>query len=64
MGVTQKRKDDAPKFPLNGEIDLMPYFKDNEEGGKHSQDDYYKRRVASEEDVKSLIWLTKMIIEK
>ena len=33
MGVTQKRKDDAPKFPLNGEIDLMPYFKDNEKGG-------------------------------
>ena len=64
MGVTQKRKDDAPKFPLNGEIDLMLYFKDNEKGGKHSQDDYYKRRVASEEDVKSLIWLTKMIIEK
>lgn len=64
MGVTQKRKDDAPKFPLNGEIDLMPYFKDNEKGGKHSQDDYYKRSVASEEDVKSLIWLTKMIIEK
>jgi len=62
--ITQKRKDDAPKFPLNGEIDLMPYFKDNEKGGKHSQDDYYKRRVASEEDVKSLIWLTKMIIEK
>ena len=49
---------------LNGEMDLMPYFKDNEKGGKHSQDDYYKRRVASEEDVKSLIWLTKMIIEK
>ncbi len=62
--ITQKRKDDAPKFPLNGEIDLMPYFKDNEKGGKHSQDDYYKRRVAAEEDVKSLIWLTKMIIEK
>ena len=49
---------------LNGEMDLMPYFKDNEKGGKHSQDDYYKRRVAAEEDVKSLIWLTKMIIEK
>ena len=49
---------------LNGEMDLMPYFKDNEKGGKHFQDDYYKRRVASEEDVKSLIWLTKMIIEK
>ena len=49
---------------LNGEMDLMPYFKDNEKGGKHSKDDYYKRRVASEEDVKSLIWLTKMIIEK
>ena len=62
--ITQKRKDDAPKFPLNGEIDLMSYFKDNEKRGKHSQDDYYKRRVASEEDVKSLIWLTKMIIEK
>jgi len=51
-------------FPETIEIDLMPYFKDNEKGGKHSQDDYYKRRVASEEDVKSLIWLTKMIIEK
>ena len=49
---------------LNGEMDLMPYFKDNEKGGKHSQDDYYKRRVAAEEDVKSLIWLTKIIIEK
>ena len=62
--ITQKRKDDAPKFPLTGEIDLMPYFKDNKYGGKYFQHNYYGRRVASEEDVKSLIWLTKMIIEK
>ncbi|MBM0651534.1 hypothetical protein JMN10_08035 [Capnocytophaga genosp. AHN8471] len=51
-------KDDAPEFPLTGEIDLMPYFKD------YFQHNYYGRRVASEEDVKGIIWLTKMKLEK
>ena len=58
-------KDDVPEFPLTGEIDLMPYFKDNKYGGQYFQHNYYYgRRVASEEDVKGIIWLTKMKLEK
>ncbi len=56
--ITQQMKDDAPEFPLTGEIDLMPYFKD------YFQHNYYGRRVASEEDVKGIIWLIKMKLEK
>ena len=62
--MTQQMKDDAPEFPLAGEIDLMPYFKDNKYGGQYFQHNYYGRRVASEEDVKGIIWLTKMKLEK
>lgn len=59
---TQSMKDDAPEFPLSGEIDLMPYFKDNILGGRYAQPNYYQRRVASEKDVLGLLWLSKIIL--
>jgi hypothetical protein len=58
--VTQNRKDSAPEFPLSGEIDLMPYYKDNALGNEHNQLDYFNRRIAAQNDVLSLIWLTKI----
>lgn len=61
--VFQNRKDSAPEFPLNGEIDLMPYFKDNILGNEHNQPNYFLRRVAAEKDVLSLVWLTKIEIK-
>lgn len=59
----QHMKDDAPEFPLNGEIDLMPYFNDNILGGKWKQPNYFQRRIAAEKDVLSLVWLTKLKIK-
>lgn len=59
----QYRYSDAPEFPLTGEIDLMPYFKDNILGGEHKQPNYFKRRVAAEKDVIGLIWLTKIKVK-
>ncbi|KPH13089.1 hypothetical protein [Chryseobacterium sp. ERMR1:04] len=58
----QHIKDNAQKFPLdvNTEIDLMPYFRDNKYGNEHYQPNYFRRRVASEKDVLSLLWLTKI----
>ncbi len=58
--VTQNQKSSAPKFPLEGEIDIMPYLKDNKYGGKHNQPNVYKRLVAAQKDVLSLLWLTKL----
>lgn len=60
--VTQKKKSSAPKLPLSGEIDLMPYFRENELGSEGNQANYYARRVAAEKDVLSLLWLTKIKI--
>lgn len=60
--LDQHMKDDAPEFPLKGEIDLMPYFNNNILGGKWKQPNYFQRRIASEKDVLSLVWLTKLKI--
>ncbi|CAA0178103.1 hypothetical protein [Tenacibaculum maritimum] len=38
----------------------MPYLKDNKYGGKLRQPNIYKRFVASQKDVLSLLWLTKL----
>lgn len=58
--VTQNRKDNAPEFPLSGEIDLMPYYKNNILGNEHKQPNYFLRRAAAEKDVLSLLWLSKI----
>ncbi|MCD9628642.1 hypothetical protein LVK04_14760, partial [Tenacibaculum maritimum] len=58
--ITQNKKSNAPKFPLEGEIDIMPYHKENKLGKWYRQSNYYKRRVAHKKDVLSLIWLTKL----
>lgn len=58
--VTQSRKPSAPKIPIKGEIDIMPYYNNNSLGNEYSQKDYHKRRVASKKDVLSLVWLTKI----
>ena len=54
----------APEYPLSGEIDIMPYHSDNKYGNKNNQLDFFKRRVAVENDVLGLIWLTKINILK
>ena len=38
----------------------MPYYKDNALGNEHNQLDYFNRRIAAQNDVLSLIWLTKI----
>ena len=44
-------------YPQKGEIDLMKYSDD-----KYYPSGYYQRTVLSEEDLKGLLWLTKMNI--
>lgn len=58
--ATQSKKSTAPELPLSGEIDLMPYYRENVLGGEASQPNYHARRVAAEKDVLSLLWLTKI----
>ena len=58
--VTQNQKSSAPSYPLSGEIDIMPYLRDNKYGNKRRQPNIYQRLVASEEDVLSLVWLSKL----
>ncbi|WP_175623039.1 hypothetical protein [Chryseobacterium schmidteae] len=55
--VTQKMKEGAPSFRKNGEIDIMPYYPSS------PPPSLYNRYVASEKDVLSLIWLTKISIK-
>ncbi len=45
---------DAPTYPLKGEIGLMPYHRDN----LTRQTDITQRTIASEDDVKSLIYIS------
>lgn len=56
--ITQKIKDDASPYPKSGEMDIMHYFPENPPLSD------YNRYTAAEKDVLSLIWLTKMEIEK
>ncbi|CAA0206709.1 hypothetical protein [Tenacibaculum maritimum] len=50
----------AIEYPKTGEIDIMPYYNDNIYGNEYYQHNYHKRRVASQKDVLSLLWLTKL----
>jgi hypothetical protein len=56
--ITQRSNSKATEHPRTGEIDIMPYYTD-----ELSYYDY-ERYVAAEEDVKSLIWLTKLKLLK
>ena len=53
--ITQKRLP-ANLIPTSGEIDVMHYFTDD----PSDDPDYWKRSVASEQDVKGLIFLTRI----
>ncbi|CAA0257696.1 hypothetical protein [Tenacibaculum maritimum] len=52
--ITQSEKSKAPKFPLEGEIDIMPYYTNWLSYNQRN------RMVAAMKDVLSLIWLTKI----
>ena len=55
--VTQHIKDDAPNYPTQGEIDIMPYYPSDPPLS------IYDRFVASERDILGLIWLAKINIK-
>jgi len=44
-------------YPKSGEIDIMPYYKDTVPLSQ------YKKYSASEKDVLSLLWLTKLNLQ-
>lgn len=52
--VTQKENNTSIKFPLSGEIGLMPYYKNWMPFFERS------RIIAAENDVVGLLWLTKI----
>ncbi|GAA0871115.1 hypothetical protein GCM10009117_02600 [Gangjinia marincola] len=52
--VTQSENSNAKKYPVKGEIDIMPYYKNTVPQNE------YKRFCAAEKDVLGLIWLTKL----
>ena len=56
--LTQSPKDNHP-VPGNGEIDVMHYHSDYPRGPQGYQD-YWDRSVASEQDVKGLLWLSRV----
>lgn len=60
--VAQMKYPWAEEYPLTGEIDIMPYHSDNKYGNKFKQSNFYQRRVAAENDVLGLVWLTKIKI--
>ncbi|APU28243.1 hypothetical protein UYA_00400 [Ectopseudomonas alcaliphila JAB1] len=53
--LTQKPLENNP-VPASGEIDLMHYHSD----GPSNMQDYWARSVASEKDVKGLLWLARV----
>lgn len=54
--VTQSNSGNSTNYPINGEIDIMPYY------NNYIPISDRKRMVASERDVLSLIWLTKITL--
>lgn len=52
--VTQSENSNATNYPVNGEIDLMKYFKNWIPYNQRN------KMIATEDDVLSLIWLTKI----
>lgn len=56
--LTQSPKDNHP-VPGNGEIDVMHYHSDSPRGPQGYQN-YWDRSVASEQDVKGLLWLSRV----
>jgi hypothetical protein len=58
--ITQNRKPSAPSYPNSGEIDIMPYFRNTPHPPYKKS---YDRTIASNKDVLSLIWLTKLSLK-
>lgn len=59
--ITQKTKtvaDGGEAYPAKGEIDIMKYY-----DALKQPKGYYSRIIASEKDVKSLLWLTRVKFE-
>ncbi|WP_445711451.1 hypothetical protein [Flavobacterium sp.] len=56
--VTQSMKNNSTNYSKNGEIDIMPYYP------KNPPPSLYNRYTASQNDVLSLIWLTKFTIQQ
>lgn len=54
--VTQNMKNDAPEYPIDSEIDIMPYYPQS------PRPPLFKNYAAAEKDVLGLIWLTKIEI--
>lgn len=54
---TQKENTNATKYPLNGEIDIMPYHINTVPISD------YNRYIAAIEDILSLLWLTKISVK-
>ncbi|CAA0188925.1 conserved hypothetical protein [Tenacibaculum maritimum] len=52
--ITQSESSNAKAYPLNGEMDIMPYYTDNPPLFD------YNRFIAHEKDLLSLLWLTKV----
>lgn len=52
--ITQSENSNATNYPINGEIDLMKYFKNWIPYNQRN------KMIATEDDVLSLIWLTKI----
>ena len=52
--TTKKVANGGVSYPTSGEIDLMKYYNGSRPG------DFYSRVYASEQDVKSLLWLAKI----
>ncbi|WP_159290990.1 hypothetical protein [Tenacibaculum maritimum] len=52
--ITQSESSNAKAYPLNGEMDMMPYYTDNPPLFD------YNRFIAHEKDILSLLWLTKL----
>jgi len=55
--ITQSESSNSVNYPKSGEIDIMPYYKDTVPLSQ------YKKYSASEKDVLSLLWLTKLNLQ-
>jgi len=55
--VTQNSNNNSINYPISGEIDIMPYYKN------YIPISDRLRMIAAEKDVLSLIWLTKIKIK-
>lgn len=56
-------KNNAPKYPLSGEIDLMLYINNTPHLPEDKENtNYHKRIVVAEIDLLGLLWLSKIYV--